>query len=216
MSLRHLPPVQGYASADAKGRLFAPSAARNLDPLGDLLAEIAPTSGTALELAAGTGQHSVAFAARLPGLTWTPSDVDPARRASVAAYRSEAGLPNLAEPVAIDATESGWGTEHHVQSLVLLSNLLHLISTPEARTLIREAATALAPGGLFVIYGPFMRAGELTSEGDRSFHARLVEADPEVGYKDDFDVIDWLQCAGLELEHAIEMPANNLVLAARK
>ena len=64
--------------------------------------------------------------------------------------------------------------DHSGQDLIVLVNLLHLISEGEARTLIREAATALAPGGRFLVYGPFMRAGELISEGDRAFHASLT------------------------------------------
>ena len=61
-----------------------------------------------------------------------------------------------------------------------------------------------------------MRAEELTSEGDRAFHASLIAHDPELGYKDDFDTIDWLQNSGLDMTDVIEMPANNLALVAQK
>ena len=61
-----------------------------------------------------------------------------------------------------------------------------------------------------------MRAGELTSEGDARFHATLTAQDPEIGYKDDFDTIDLMQDAGLELVQVLEMPANNLALVAEK
>ena len=43
-------------------KLNAPSAARNVDALCQLLAQVAPPSGNALELASGTGQHIVRFA----------------------------------------------------------------------------------------------------------------------------------------------------------
>ena len=85
-----------------------------------------------------------------------------------------------------------------------------------SETLIRGAARALNPGGVFLIYGPFQRGGELTSEGDQRFHASLSAHDPEIGYKDDFDVMDLLQETGLDMEHALEMPANNLALVAKK
>jgi len=81
---------------------------------------------------------------------------------------------------------------------------------------IHEAARALAPGGRLVIYGPFMRAGELTSDGDASFHAGLIARDPAIGYKDDFDMMDLIQGAGLDMAEVIEMPANNLALVAQK
>ena len=90
-----------------------------------------------------------------------------------------------------------------------------LIAVPIALPIIVLIGAALAPGGRFIVYGPFMRGGELTSDGDVSFHEGLQARDPEVGYKDDFDVIDRMQAAGLELVAAIEMPANNLALIAQ-
>jgi SAM-dependent methyltransferase len=215
MVKRSLPNTASVAQTGTSGKLVAPSAERNLDALCDLMEDIAPQSGTALELASGTGQHVVGFAERLPGLTWQPSEVDAIRRASIDAYVADADLNNIATAVPLDATVSGWGTSWQVD-LVVLINLLHLISTPESLTLIAEASRAMRPGGRFVIYGPFTRAGRLTSSGDERFHTSLAEHDPEIGYKDDFDVMDMLQGAGLTMIEVIEMPANNLALVAEK
>ncbi|MEX0304823.1 MAG: DUF938 domain-containing protein [Leisingera sp.] len=215
MPVRSVPGAASVA-APQDGKLFAPAAARNSEVLCDLLAAVAPAEGHALEIASGTGQHVAAYAARLPGLQWQPTEVDEIRRASIQAYISESGLRNISPPILLDATAPGWGKQHTGQDLIVLVNLLHLISEGEARTLISEAAAGLAPGGRFVIYGPFMRGGELTSDGDRRFHATLKAHDPATGYKDDFDTIDWLQAAGFELLQAVEMPANNLALVSRK
>ncbi|KIC12136.1 methyltransferase [Leisingera sp. ANG-M1] len=215
MPVRSVPGAASVA-APQDGKLFAPAAARNADVLCDLLAGFAPAKGRALEIASGTGQHAVAYAARLPGLHWQPTEVDEARRASIQAYAADSGLTNISPALVLDATAPGWGAAHAGQDLIVLVNLLHLISEGEARILIREAAAALAPGGRFVIYGPFMRGGELTSDGDQRFHATLTAHDPETGYKDDFDTIDWLQGAGLDLLQAVEMPANNLALVSEK
>ncbi|PCH70631.1 MAG: methyltransferase [Rhodobacteraceae bacterium] len=197
-------------------RLFAPSAARNLEVLSDLLGDVAPTTGDALELASGTGQHVVSYAARLPGLNWQPSELDPARRASIDAHVADAGLGNIAPAIALNAAQAGWSARHGGKALIILSNLLHLITDKATNTVIQEAARALAPGGRLVIYGPFMRGGELTSDGDASFHAGLIARDPAIGYKDDFDMMDLIQGAGLDMAEVIEMPANNLVLVAQK
>ena len=105
---------------------------------------------------------------------------------------------------------------HGRHDLIVLVNLLHLISWPETRTLIGEAAAALVPGGRLVIYGPFLRDGALTSDGDAAFHASLTAADPEIGYKNDADIRAALKAAGLEPREAVEMPANNLTLVAEK
>jgi Protein of unknown function (DUF938) len=213
---RRLPDTASIAHKGDGGKLFAPSAARNLLVLCDLLAEVAPATGLALELASGTGQHVVAYAARMPALHWQPSEIDAARRASIDAHRAAAGHGNLAPAVALDATAAGWGARQAGKALIVLSNLLHLISLAETRTLVIETAQALAPGGRLVIYGPFMRADELTSDGDAAFHASLIAADPEIGYKDDFDILDLMQDAGLEIVKVIEMPANNLALVSQK
>ncbi|WIY26356.1 DUF938 domain-containing protein [Parasedimentitalea psychrophila] len=216
MPIRSVPGSASVATPEG-GKLFAPSAATNMGALGDLLARVAPLQGRALEIASGTGQHVVGYACRLPGLTWQPTEVDAARRASIDAYAREADLGNILTARALDATSLGWGRQlNGSQDLIVLSNLLHLISEGEARILISEAATALAEDGRLLIYGPFMRRSALTSDGDRAFHASLTAHDPETGYKDDIETIGWLQDAGLDVLETVEMPANNLALISKK
>lgn len=216
MTGRRLPPTASVAHQAEGAKLCAPSAERNAPVLTQALASIAPPEGQALELASGTGQHVVAFASALPGLIWQPSEIDATRRASIDDHAAEAALPNLRPALPLDATAPGWGAVHAGQSLIVLINLLHLISAPEARILIGEVAQALAPGGRFALYGPFLRDGHTTSEGDARFHASLIAEDPEIGYKDVAAVRDWMAEAGLTLIETRAMPANNLLLAAER
>lgn len=211
---RSLPPSASVAHADAGAKLFAPSAARNVDALVDLLLEHAPAQGHALEIASGTGQHISAFAAALPNVQWQPSEVDPARRASIDCHIADAGLTNVSAACPLDATTLGWGKEHHPKDLILLVNLLHLISETGVRTLISEAATSLSKTGTLILYGPFKRAGKLTSDGDIGFDAELRGADPAIGYKDDIDILHWLSDVGLTQLTTVDMPANNLAFIA--
>ncbi len=210
-----VPPKTASIATPADGaKLVAPSASRNVQALCDLLNQVAPSGTRALELASGTGQHIVAFAAQLPRFQWQPSEIDAVRRASIDAYAAD--IDNIGPAIALDATASGWATQHGGQDLIVLVNLLHLISTPETERLISQVASALTPGGRAVLYGPFLRSGDLISNGDKAFHASLIAQDPEIGYKDDFDIMDLLQDAGLEMAEVIEMPANNLALVAEK
>ena len=213
---RHLPPTANIAEQMQDGLLVAPSASNNMGLISQVLRDIAPKQGRAVELASGTGQHCVAFAKTCPALTWVPTDIDNARLASIGIYVSEAQLDNLTLPVRLDATQAGWSTSTGPLDMIVLVNLLHLISEAEARIVINEVAKALAPSGVFLLYGPFMRGGELTSEGDERFHENLVNTDAEIGYKDDFDVIEWAQTAGLNAAQILEMPANNLSLVFSK
>ena len=213
---RPLPPTASVAEPLDGDELYAPSAARNAGPIADLLEQFAPKTGQALEIASGTGQHIIEFAARLPGLEWQPTDPDASRRASTDAYAAEAGLTNLKPSRDLNAALPGWHGAWGGQDLIVLCNLLHLIPEAEVETLIKEAAAALAPGGLLLLYGPFKRGGELTSDGDVRFDADLRAADPAIGYKDDFDMLDQLCRAGLDITSVVEMPANNLALLATR
>lgn len=212
----NLPDSAATAAPSEDGRMFAPSAARNVMDIAALVADFAPSAGKALELASGTGEHIVIFAHRMPGLTWQPTDIDAARRVSVDAHAAVAGLGNLRPALALDVTERGWGQTNQGQDLIVLVNLLHLISVDEAKTVIAEAAQALAPGGVFIFYGPFLRDGKTTSEGDATFNASLIAQDPSIGYKDDWDVIEWVQANWLDLVLVVEMPANNMAFVTRR
>ena len=195
--------------------MFAPSADRNSADICELIQSLVSPKTHALEIASGTGQHISALATAMPDVHWHPTDVDSARLASISAYTQELGLTNIAGPIFLDATAAGWGASMPAVDLVLLTNLLHLISAGECRTLILEAAQALSPGGTLMLYGPFKRSGVLTSDGDARFDADLRASDPNIGYKDDLDMRTWLSDAGFARVAVNQMPANNLAFVAR-
>jgi hypothetical protein len=215
MSLRSVPPNASIAAPVDGEKLHAPSADRNSVDICALIETLVPQRGHALEIASGTGQHVTTFAKAMPHIHWHPSDVDPTRLASIAAYINETRLSNIAKPMLLDATTAGWATSVQAMDLICLANLLHLISVDECRILISEAARALTPKGVLMLYGPFKRNGVLTSDGDADFDADLRAADPNIGYKDDLDIRAWLSDAGLTQVAETQMPANNLVFVAR-
>jgi hypothetical protein len=89
-------------------KLSWPAPERNKGPIREVLARVLPAHGTLLEIAAGSGQHAAYFAAAFPGITYLPTDCDAAHIASIAAYRAEAGLSNLAEPRLLDVCAAVW------------------------------------------------------------------------------------------------------------
>lgn len=210
-----LPTSASVATALAGGKLHAPSADRNVGPIVEMLRNVAPAKGRALEIASGTGQHVLAMARALPDIDWHPTEVAPNRIASIDAYAAEAALPNLNPARSLDAATTGWAAAHTPYDLIYLGNLLHLIPTPSAETVLTEAAKALTRQGMLILYGPFRRAGALTSEGDIKFDAELRAADPAIGYKDDIWIKEVLTSAGLTLSLQ-DMPANNLAFIASR
>jgi len=90
------------------GRRTAPAALRNRELIADVLADWLPASGTVLEIASGTGEHVVHFAERFPAFEWQPSDLNEDALASIDAWRTGSGLPNILAPVKLDASAPYW------------------------------------------------------------------------------------------------------------
>ena len=200
-----------WADISIDGRRHAPSAIRNQNAILDVLRVETPSKGRLLEIAAGSGQHAAAGAKALPGLIWQPSDANPDNLASITAWAAHDPQPNLRAAVVLDAASPGWAKDWPAQDVVLIINLLHLIPTNIAQAIIANAARALAPGGKLMLYGPFLRDGQTTSDGDAAFDASLRAQDERLGYKDLASVIAEFAKANLT-PRTIDMPANNLML----
>ena len=211
-----LPETASVANSKGDARLFAPSAERNSTPIINLTKQIAPKTGEALEIASGTGQHIVKLALSLRNLLWLPSEVEEERIKSISAWIKAENLSNIKPPLYLDATEMGWSESLPQSDFICLVNLLNLISWSETGILINELSKALKTKGIALIYGPFMRNGELTSEGDRNFHISLTQTDPDNGYKDDLDLLTLFSKSGLSCLEKVEMPANNLAFVLKK
>ena len=217
MVLRNnIPNTASIAERIEGSRLSAPSAVRNASAIIKMMTNTLPKVGEALEIASGTGQHIVKLARAFPAVVWQPSDADPEKLKSIAAWTSESNLSNIKPACILDATNSGWAVHHANKDIILLINLLHLISLKETYVLLHEISKALKKGGISIFYGPFMRNGKLTSAGDISFHNSLVKSDPELGYKNDSTIHAMLKSFGLKPLKKIKMPANNLALVAQK
>ncbi|TFL20109.1 DUF938 domain-containing protein [Jannaschia formosa] len=211
--MRRANPPEGPPAPDAEGLMTSPAAARNLAPILDVLLPHLPRKGEVLEIASGTGEHVAAFAAHRPDLTFRPSDPDPTRRRAIDARCR--GLPNVAAAIDLDACESGWANALGPVEAVIVVNLLHLISDGEMSVLLDEAGRILGPSGRLAIYGPFLRDGMATSEGDAGFHAALQAQDPAIGLKDIEVVTTVLGVLDLSPQ-VVEMPANNLMILGRR
>jgi cyclopropane fatty-acyl-phospholipid synthase-like methyltransferase len=188
---------------------FSPAADRNKDPILAELHAVLPAAARVLEVASGTGQHAVHFAAAMPGLCWQPSDPDPQRRRSIEAAIVASGLTNLAPPLALDVV--GDWPDLNVDA-VYTANLLH-ISQPEAlRGLIFGAASVLDSGGRLLIYGPFKRQGEHISPSNEEFDQSLRAQNPQWGIRDLEAVATAAIEAGFRAGNQVAMPANNFLL----
>ena len=217
MPLReNLPSTASQAKIIGKKKLYSASAARNAPFILEVLSQYLPDKGKVLEIASGTGQHCTYFAEAFCNLEWQPSEINPKRLDSIQAYIKETNQVNINMQLSLDATAENWAKEIDAYNVIIVINFFHLISNKEMKNLIRESSLALQTNSYFVIYGPFMRGGELTSDQDIKFHTSLIECDPDIGYKDDFDILDEIEANNLSPEAIIEMPSNNLMFIAKK
>ncbi|WP_342150308.1 DUF938 domain-containing protein [Methylorubrum sp. SB2] len=194
--------------------LFAPATARNGAAILDVLRAVLPPAGTVLEVASGTGEHAVRFAAALPHLRWQPSDPDWRALGSIAAHARPAALPNLLLPLELDACAEAWPVAR--AEAVVCINMIHIAPPAATAGLLAGAGRLLPEGGPLVLYGPFRVSGVHTAESNARFDADLRMRDPEWGVRDLEAVLATAAGHGLHLSERIAMPANNLCVVLRK
>ena len=195
-------------------RRSAPAALRNRDAILSALRTLLPPAGLVLEVASGSGEHAVHFAAALPDLVFQPSDPDPRARASIDAWAAGAGLPNLRPALALDAAMSPGAWPIARADAVLCINMVHIAPWEAALGLVRGAARLLPTGAPLVLYGPFRRGGAHTARSNAAFDAALRAEDPRWGVRDLEALAE--AAAGFGPPTVVPMPANNLVLAFRR
>jgi SAM-dependent methyltransferase len=191
----------------------APATERNREPIREVLARELPASGTVLEIASGSGEHAAFFARAFPHLTWQPTDADPTALASIAAWRDEAELPNLAAPVALDVMQP-WPFDR-VDAIVCI-NMIHIAPWDAALALFANAERVLAVGALLYLYGPYRFDGQFTAPSNAAFDQSLRGRDPRWGVRDVRDLTATASEHGFLLRDTIAMPANNHSLVFRR
>jgi len=199
---------------DPDARRLAPATDRNREPILAVLRRVLPPSGTVLEIASGTGQHAVYFAAALPGVTWQPSDPEAAARDSVAAWTAHTGLANVLPPLDLDVRREPWGIDR--ADAIVCINMVHISPWAATEALFAGAGRLLGPGGVLYLYGPYRRDGAHTAPSNAAFDAQLRATDPGWGVRDMEAVIALGAAQGLSCEAPVPMPANNFSLVFRR
>ncbi|GAB4509025.1 MAG: DUF938 domain-containing protein [Sulfuricaulis sp.] len=185
---------------------FSPSCERNKEPILTALRGIFTVPGLVLEIGSGSGQHAVHFARGLPHVTWQPTDTAE-NLPSISAWRAEAGLPNLREPLALDLFADAWPVEQ-AQAVVCI-NTIHIVSWEGVERLFAGAGRALAPGGMMYVYGPYRYGGRPLEPSNEDFDRWLKARDPASGVRRFEDVNRLAGQNGFILAGDRAMPANN-------
>lgn len=200
---------------------FSAAAENNKRPILQILKSAFGGCTRVLEIASGTGQHSVFFAEQLPHLDWRPSDLAeilPAIDQRIVA--ADTDLPNLLSPIELDISDLPWPVSpadyEDAYDGIFTANSLHIISWDLVEDFFEGVDGTLKPGGVLCIYGPFKYNGAFTTVSNETFDKNLKERDPQSGVRD-FEAVDELaRKIGLTLQSDHAMPANNQLLVWRR
>jgi len=195
-------------------RQYAPATQRNRAAILEVLLQVLSPKGTVLEIASGTGEHSIHFAPHLQPRKWIPSDPNPLAIASIIDWQKHYPSNNLISPLIIDVISPDWINNKHLQSqdiqAIVNINMIHISPWQACLGLISGAKSLLPVGGILYLYGPFKQNGQNTSSSNAEFDASLREQNPEWGVRNLEDVITVATAQNFGLKTVQPMPANNL------
>jgi SAM-dependent methyltransferase len=200
-------------------RRDAPATHRNREPILEVLARWLTEPARVLEVASGTGQHSVYFSTRLPHVTWQPSDADAGALSSIESWVAEEGPSNLLAPIELDASATIWpeSVERTDFDAIFNANMIHIAPWRVAEGLLSGAGRRLREGGLLFLYGPFRIGGLDTALSNAAFDVDLRKRNSEWGVRDLETVERVARESSLEIVETNDMPANNkLIVFARR
>lgn len=195
-------------------RREAPWVARNRQPILDVLQPHLPADGLVLEIASGTGEHTMHFAAGLPRLTFQPTDPDAAARASIDDWTATLALANVRPALPLDASATPWPVTQ--ADVILCINMIHISPWEATAGLMQNAGCVLSAGGLLYLYGPYHRESQPTAPGNIAFDADLRRRNPAWGVRHLEEVAALAGKHGFMTPTIVEMPANNLSLLFRR
>lgn len=197
---------------------FSPAADTNKQPILDVLCQVLPKQGHALEIASGTGQHVAWFARHLPHWIWQPSDANPAALASIGAYIAAESLTNVLAPCVLDVSAPRWFPDPGMADEALrfdaiyCANMLHISPWESAVGLMAGSARHLGASGLLITYGPYFEDDVPTAPSNLNFDQSLRARNPAWGVRRREALEALAQQHGLQLRARYAMLVNNLTL----
>ncbi|MDQ3471695.1 MAG: class I SAM-dependent methyltransferase [Pseudomonadota bacterium] len=187
---------------------------RNREAIAEVLGEWLPASGAVLEIASGTGEHAAYFAEAFADLEWQPTDIHPDALAPIRGWRAHRPLPNLREPVELDASSADWPLD--AADAILSINMVHISPWAATLGLLDGAGRLLAPGAPLILYGPWLTKAVETAASNVEFDLDLRRRNPEWGLREVERFADEAARRGLVLVDQRAMPANNRMLLFRR
>ena len=199
--------------------LFSPACERNKQPILEVLQGWLSPPLRVLEIGSGSGQHAAHFCASMPGLHWQTSErgaalADLAETLAALAQQTLAAGSALPLPVELDVTQPGTWPQGSWDA-VFSANTCHILPESALPGLLACSRSALRPGGLLLLYGPFHDGGVHSAASNAAFDAQLRRRDAAMGLRDAVELQERARSLGLQPLADVVMPANNRLLILR-
>ncbi|BAQ66496.1 DUF938 domain-containing protein [Geminocystis sp. NIES-3709] len=197
---------------------YAPATTRNSLPILNVLKKIISPSGNILEIASGTGEHSVFFAPHFPQQQWISSDKQQECLSSIEAWKADCVTNNLRSPLKIDVMKSNWHqelTQENINTIICI-NMIHISPWEAYLGLMEGANKILSIDGIVYLYGAYKINNQHTSLSNQEFDFYLRSQNSSWGVRNLEDVVKVAENNGFCLEEKIAMPSNNFSLILRK
>ncbi len=197
---------------------YAPATNRNRQPILEILEQIIPDKGNILEIASGTGEHSLFFAPHFPEQKWIPSDKQSECIASINAWKEDCPTENIEVPLCIDVIKKLWHQPLLSRGIkvIICINMIHISPWSAYLGLVKGAKEILPINGLVYLYGPYKINNQHTALSNQEFDRYLQTQDGTWGVRNWEDIESIANDNNFVLENKITMPANNFSLILRK
>jgi len=178
----------------------------------DVLASLLPTEGLVLELAAGTGEHSFAFAERFGHLIWQPTDRDPDAVAQLAARREQANVPNMLRPLELDVAVDPWPVAQ--ADFITCIDLVNHVPLDTMHALFAGAARTLPANAALFLHGPLRFHGKFTAPANAELDRALRSHGG--GVRDIRELTTAGTRVGLALERTVALGDHHVLVFRRR
>ncbi len=186
---------------------FSQACVNNAEPIVSQLIDYFSHCQSVLEIGSGTGQHACYFSKHLSHLNWQTSDLLENHQGIIEWVQ---GLSNVQPPLVLDVNAQIWPDTRY--DGFFTANTLHIMSWDEVVKLFQKLSMIANDQAALVVYGPFNRGGQYTSDSNAEFDRWLKSQVPHRGIRDIEAVMDLAQEHGFQFVDEQAMPANNLLL----
>lgn len=193
---------------------YAIATEKNRQPILAILKEIISSDGNILEIASGSGEHSLFFAPSFPQKQWIPSDKEKECLDSIKTWREDCLTDNLQLPLQIDVMESNWHqslTKKNITTIVCI-NMIHISPWEACLGLMKGAKEILPLNGILYLYGAYKINNQHTAPSNQEFDNYLRSQNSAWGVRNLEDVIEVAAKNNLTFDKKIPMPSNNFSL----